>query len=1046
MVESGSRFSARAETLFDDYLHRRAAGEDVDFEALCGAHPEVAGELRALRRAEQVLSRLLPGPLEGGSEHGAGPPGELFAKLQATGARGKRYGILGEVARGGMGTILRVWDDELRRNLAMKVLRGTNQKLGAESPEVDPKALGRFLEEAQVTSQLDHPGIVPVHEIGLGADGEVYYTMRLVQGVNLRTIFERVREGADDWTQVRALGLILKVCEAMSYAHSKGVIHRDLKPANVMVGEFGEVYVMDWGLARVLGRDDRHDLRIRHPSSAALAALETERRDQRDSAPDSPLITMDGDVVGTPSFMSPEQARGELERLGPHSDVYSVGAMLYQLISGQMPFAPPDASVTSRMVLEHLVQGPPRPLHEFGRTAPTELVAICDKAMSREIGDRYGDMAALAEDLRAYVEGRVVRAYETGTLAETRKWVRRNKPFAASLAVAVLILLGGVMLGLESLRQTRVRKEALERNEVISAMARLEEFQRQCSDGQFALDLKQSGHASAYDWWLATARRLVERPQQSLAPESAPEQDLTWIRSLLAKARQEAFRPSEEQRGADLASYPRTQELATKRLKLQWYSRMLEKEAWPSATALETELAGRPDWTDAKALNELAWSLVHPRAPRFGSEVRALCLARRAVDEAPDDESRLKYRDTYAWALYRVGRFNEAQAQRDKVLAKRPPLVWGTERKMPRMEDQIEDWHDGTAERLHDELAAEVASMERERADWRIWGFPDGEQKLWHVHLMELHGKLEELLQRIELAETAATTSEPGKTWEEAITAIRAHPDYGGLTISRQLDLVPLGPDPESTLWEFAHLPSGDPAKRGPDGKLALKRETGLVFVLLPGGRLPVEDGKESGPLNKIDLEPFFLSKYEMTQYQWTRINRDWPGRYWPDERTLLPANYVSWDDCVATLSRAGGWLRLPSEAQWEYGCRAGTTTPWWTGESVDSLKGAENLDFGENAGGPAFIRRVGTFGANKFGLYDVHGNVTELCQDPLTSLVEPLARGALRDEFPVTERVARGQAWNSVASKVRPSDPALGPPQSSDLSLGLRPARLLTP
>ena len=134
----------------------------------------------------------------------------------------------------------------------------------------------------------------------------------------------------------RALSLLLRVCEAMSYAHAKGVIHRDLKPANVMVGSFGEVYVMDWGLARVLGRADAHDVRLA-PDAARSSMLHTDRSSERDAAADSPLYTMDGDVVGTPAYMPLEQARGEVEKLTARTDVYAIGAMLYHLLARQMP-------------------------------------------------------------------------------------------------------------------------------------------------------------------------------------------------------------------------------------------------------------------------------------------------------------------------------------------------------------------------------------------------------------------------------------------------------------------------------------------------------------------------------------------------------------------------------------------------------------------------------------------------------------------------------------------------------------------------------------
>jgi len=248
------------------------------------------------------------------------------------------------------------------------------------------------------------------------------------------------------------------VCEALAYAHSKNVVHRDLKPANVMVGKFGEVYVMDWGLARVLGREDKHDLRLRPESAASASVVRTERREQRDNTPDSPLVTMDGDVVGTPSFMPPEQARGQLDKLGPHSDVYSIGAMLYQLVSGRMPYMPAEGRVSQHTILAAVLRGPPESVESLAPRTPPELVAIIDRAMEREIATRYPTTIALAADLRAYVDGRVVAAYEAGTWAESKKWVQRNKPLAASLAAAVLALLGGVAFSVSFARDANAER------------------------------------------------------------------------------------------------------------------------------------------------------------------------------------------------------------------------------------------------------------------------------------------------------------------------------------------------------------------------------------------------------------------------------------------------------------------------------------------------------------------------------------------------------------------------------------------------------------
>jgi Protein kinase domain len=252
-----------AESVFAEWFARQGTDEATPFEKLLGDNPAHADRLNDLRSMQEELDRALRAAgLTGSlaerlkSLHGSevDPRVELeheefgdftetlLGRLSGRAPASGRYHLKGEVARGGMGAVLRVWDEDLRRHLAMKVLLGKGQaEPRGDTPPVDKRQLARFLEEAQVTGQLDHPGIVPVHELGLDAEGRVFFTMKLVKGRTLAEVFDELHRGEGDWTQARVLGLILKVCEAMSYAHAKGVIHRDLKPANVMVGRFGEV-------------------------------------------------------------------------------------------------------------------------------------------------------------------------------------------------------------------------------------------------------------------------------------------------------------------------------------------------------------------------------------------------------------------------------------------------------------------------------------------------------------------------------------------------------------------------------------------------------------------------------------------------------------------------------------------------------------------------------------------------------------------------------------------------------------------------------------
>ena len=346
----------------------------------------------------------------------------------------RRYRVGPEIARGGMGAILQVRDNDLRRTLAMKVLLGADGGVGGP---VARAQLERFLEEAQVTAQLDHPGVVPVHELGIGPDGGFFFTMSLVHGATLGEVFALARCGRDGWGLTRAIQTLLRVCETMAFAHAKGVVHRDLKPGNVMVGDYGQVYVMDWGLAKVQGQGHARDIRLADVDD--LERVSTRRSDQ----PGAPLLTMDGAVLGTPCYMPPEQARGQVDEVDAQSDVYAIGAMLYELLAGHPPYVE-DGETSPLSVLRRIHDDAPRRLTEVTTpSAPAELIAIAEKAMSRSKTDRYASAADLSDDLQRYLSGHVVHAHRTGPLIELQKWVRRNRVVAGTIAAALLIIAAG---------------------------------------------------------------------------------------------------------------------------------------------------------------------------------------------------------------------------------------------------------------------------------------------------------------------------------------------------------------------------------------------------------------------------------------------------------------------------------------------------------------------------------------------------------------------------------------------------------------------------
>jgi eukaryotic-like serine/threonine-protein kinase len=283
----------------------------------------------------------------------------------------------GELGSGGTATVYAAFDKTLMRRSAMKVLAPKLQR--------STKHRQRFIEEAQITGQLDHPNVVPVHELSVNEQGSPYFVMKLIEGYTVEDMLKARRGEARrlDWV-VAFLEILVKVCDAVSFAHSRGVIHRDLKPSNIMVGSFGQVYVTDWGLARLLGD------RTEGPDAAGR---------QRES------LDLDGVMLGTPAYASPEQAWGRHEATDERSDVYCLGATLYEILTGH----PPHIAVTSHAELltaHHQIV----PAERYGTTQhlPRSLCRIAMKALAPAPEHRYQTPAALKDDLVALLRGGAV--------------------------------------------------------------------------------------------------------------------------------------------------------------------------------------------------------------------------------------------------------------------------------------------------------------------------------------------------------------------------------------------------------------------------------------------------------------------------------------------------------------------------------------------------------------------------------------------------------------------------------------------------------------
>jgi len=453
-----------ADEIFLAHVESLGPGEEPRLEELCAEHPEMTRELREaaadwawLESRRRLEPRVTPEALEP----------DAIDRLAAQDP-GERYTIQDEIGRGGMGTVYRAWDARLRRTLAMKVSEARREPSSDGRRPSRSRSLYRFLEEAQVMAQLDHPGVPAVHDVGVDEDGRVWFTLHMVRGLDLKSVLDRVRDGDASWSVTRVLGVLVRVCETLAFAHKKGVVHRDVKPGNVMVGRFGETYVMDWGLARVREREDVHRESLRSLTDpAADDALVSVRREEARRTSLEDLLTLDGSAIGTPSYMAPEQARGDLAEIGPAADVYAAGAVLYELLSGRPPYADLSGTHDAIEVLRAVRVAAPTPLARSAPGADPELVSICEKAMEREPERRYADMEALADDLRAYLENRVVTAHRTGPVVEIGKWVRRNRLAATALGAVLAVLIAG--LAATAYVQTARKNELADANDVIVA-------------------------------------------------------------------------------------------------------------------------------------------------------------------------------------------------------------------------------------------------------------------------------------------------------------------------------------------------------------------------------------------------------------------------------------------------------------------------------------------------------------------------------------------------------------------------------------------------
>jgi formylglycine-generating enzyme required for sulfatase activity/serine/threonine protein kinase/FKBP-type peptidyl-prolyl cis-trans isomerase len=905
----------RVDAALREYLERLDRGEPVDRDEFLARHSPIADQLRSFIAAEDEVRKLAGAktPLDPAHDstksfvrHGQetiAPQSVAKREAGSGGLTGQfgRYRIIRVLGKGAMGTVYLAEDTQLERSVAIKTPHFT------ESPTEE--SLERFYREARVAATLRQPNICPVHDVGQ-IDGKHYISMSYIEGRPLSAFIKPEKPQ----TERQILIVIRKLALALQAAHDKGIVHRDLKPANIMVDTASEPIIMDFGLARQTRREG--DIRL----------------------------TQTGNILGTPAYMSPEQVEGDPDNIGPATDQYSLGVILYEMLTAQLPFQGTVIAVMGQIITNE----PPRPSQLRSEMDP-RIEAVCLKMMAKLPSERFASTKAVADELATILKSPAAKA-------ATKE---RASPSPAASSSGRLPGAGASQV-LKSLKLKALTE---------SDLASLEELAKKC-----------------------LARRDYEQVIQVV--ERIPEERRsTGLQTVLEKARGKAdeiaFLICDIDEAERLNDGPTAIKKAEALLKVKpGHHRALEVQGKYSGYGEGG--AARIGVLDQfrRPLNDggwIPWSVLAFGLAVFGAmtAVVVIYLGRTAIVIDIKDPG-------------------------VEVAVKGTTLtVTGP------------DQHSVKVIPGDQELTITSAGLE---TITKSFSLKKGDKQTVTVSIVD-----SKLVARLD-HEIAPSTS--------------AHEEKASSpTVSGKAPSSPLAPAHEE---QTTTTPPP-----------TFKNSLGMEFVLVPKGKSWLGGGGgKPGDREVVIAHDFYLGKYEVTQEEWWKANGTTPSYFSRTgdgkdvvkdiadaELERFPVEQVSWDDAQVFLERLNkqeqdaGWVyRLPKEAEWEYACRGGPPSDKLESAYDYYFEKPTNQLLPEQANFDKRLKRTGNVGSyqpNRLGLYDMHGNVWEWCDD------------AKKSVDGVSRRVAHGGGWQSTAATCRAARRDVDPPSRRDNNLGLRVARV---